>query len=397
MRCRRIALTAVGTLLAACSSSVPAFPVVSTIRLTGHAARIGTMSYAAWPQASHDARRSGTSPSVGPHTGHIRWTRKLEGNVTPGPVIGPGGTIYAASNAGVLHAVDPRTGKDRWAFDGGGSYGLDLSTSPAVMTDGTVIWPGPGAVYVLDRAGRLQWRLPLSGATSPAVDGDRVVVGTQSGVVVALQVATRTVLWRVDLRSPSYGSVALSPIDRHRSYQTAGNDLFALDDGRIAWHRGLGSLCEVSPAAAPDGTVVTGTNNGLEVGFNASGTLLWSFRHVQTYSSPVVTDDGIAYFGNHHAVVSGVDAITGRLLARYQGPPHKTSNHRTVGIWTSPVIDARHDVYWGTRSGHVHAVDADGRTLFDIDTGETVDSYPALAEGLLVVGVTDGRLLAIGA
>ncbi len=148
---------------------------------------------------------------------------------------------------------------------------------------------------------------------------------------------------------------------------------------------------------APDGTVVTGTNNGLEVGFDPSGKRLWSFRHVQTYSSPVVTDDGIAYFGNHHAVVSGVDATTGDLLARYQGPPNKTSNRRTVGIWTSPVIDARHDVYWGTRSGLVHAVDADGRRLFDIDTGGTVDSYPALAAGLLVVGVTDGRLLAIGA
>jgi len=393
VRYRTLALLA---LVTACSSATTAVPPVATIGLAGHRGLIGTQTYAAWPQASHDARRSGTSPTTGPQTGHIRWTRKLEGNVTPGPVIGPDGTIYAASNAGILHAVDPRSGRDRWTFDAGGSYGLDLSTSAAVMADGTVIWPGPGAVYVLDSTGKLQWRVPLDGATSPAIDGDRVIVGNQSGAVVSLDVATRTVRWRAELGSSSYGSVALSPGDPHRSYQTAGSDLLALDDGRVAWRRGLGSLSEVSPAVAPDGTVVTGTNNGLEVGFSASGVLRWKYRIVQTYSSPVVTDDGIAYIGDHHAVVSAVDSATGRLLARYQGPPRKTANRRTVGIWTSPVIDARHNVYWGTRSGHVHAVDSAGRTLFDIDTGETVDSYPALTDGLLVVGVTDGRLLGIG-
>ncbi len=195
--------------------------------------------------------------------------------------------------------------------------------------------------------------------------------------------------------------MALSPIDLHRSYQTAGDRLLALDDGRIAWQRGLGSLSEVSPAVALDGTVVVGTNNGLQIGFSPSGQALWRFHNVQTYSSPVVTDDGIAYFGDHHAIVSAVDALSGRLLARYAGPARRTRNGRTGGVWTSPVVDARHDVYWGSRSGHVHAVDRNGRTLFDIDididTGATVDSYPALGDGLLVVGVTDGRLLAIGA
>jgi hypothetical protein len=42
-------------------------------------------------------------------------------------------------------------------------------------------------------------------------------------------------------------------------------------------------------------------------------------------------------------------------------------------------------------------VDAAGNVLFDLDTGATIDSYPALGDGLLVVGVTDGRLLAVGA
>ncbi len=190
---------------------------------------VSTDSYAPWPQAGHDARRSGASSSTGPRTPALRWTRQLEGNVTPGPVIGPGGTIYAASNEGTLHALDPRTGKDPWTFPPADGYGIDLSTSPAVLADGTVVWPGPGGLYALDRTGRQLWRESVAGPTSPTVDDTRVVVGSQSGTVLSIDEPTHTVQWRVDLGSSSHGSVALSPTDSHRSYQTAGHELFDLE------------------------------------------------------------------------------------------------------------------------------------------------------------------------
>ena len=361
------------------------------------AATVSTASYAPWAQAGHDARRSGASSSTGPRTAALRWTRQLEGNVTPGLVIGPGGTIYAASNQGTLHALDPRTGKDLWTFRPAGGYGIDLSTSPAVLADGTVIWPGPGALYALDRTGKLLWRESLAGPTSPALDGTRVVVGDQNGTVVSIDVPTHTVQWRVDLGSSSYGSVALSPTDPHRSYQTAGHELFALDDGHIAWRHDLGDLVEVSPAVAPDGTVVVGSNNHNERGFPPAGKQLWRYdREAETYSSPVVTDDGLAYFGDHDGVVNALEAATGKVRARYLGPRRRPADNRSIGVWTSPVIDATHAVYWGTRSGHLHAVDAAGTQLFDLETVATIESYPALGDGLLVVGVTDGRLLAVG-
>lgn len=37
------------------------------------------------------------------------------------------------------HGLDPATGEDRWRFDGGGSYGNALSTSAAILPDGTVV------------------------------------------------------------------------------------------------------------------------------------------------------------------------------------------------------------------------------------------------------------------
>jgi outer membrane protein assembly factor BamB len=383
--------------LTACSSSTTSTSTAA-LSLAGHTGAVSTHAYAPWPQAGHDGRRSGASSSTGPRTAALRWTRQLEGNVTPGPVIGPGGTIYAASNEGTLHALDPKTGLDLWKFSPGGSYGIDLSTSPAVLANGTVLWPGPGALYALDAKGTLLWKEALSGPTSPALDGDRVVIGSQGGTVESIDVATHTILWKVDLGESGYGSVALSPTDPHRAYQTAGTHLYALDDGKVAWKQDLGDISEVSPAVAPDGTVVAASNNPVTRAFSPAGKQVWSYdRHAETYSSPVVTDDGIAYFGDHRAVVTGVDSKTGKVLARYQGPTQKPKDGRSVGIWTSPVIDSSHAVYWGSRSGHLHAVDAAGKVLFDLDTGATIDSYPALGDGLLVVGVTDGRLLAVGA
>jgi outer membrane protein assembly factor BamB len=385
-------------LLAACASSgpLPEQPLTSTTSASVVA------SWSAWPQASHDARRSGSSTAHGPTSGKVRWSRTLEGNVTPGPVVGVDGTVVAASNAGVLHGLDPATGADRWVFDGGGAYGLDLSTSPAVLPDGTVLWPGPhNTLYALDAHGRLLWMEPLRGQpTSPAVEGTRVVVGDSQGGVTAFSVTagSHRRLWSVDVGGSSYGSVALSPTDPRRSYQTVDRALVALDDGTVAWRRQLREVTEVSPAVGPDGTVVVGDNSADEYAFHPDGRTAWRYEHGgQTYSSPVVTADGTAWFGDHRAYVTGVDVRTGRVRARFRGesvePPHGPS----VGVWTSPVVDADHHVYWGTRLGHVYGRAPDGKLLFDVATGATVDSYPALtADGLLIVGVTDGRLLALG-
>jgi hypothetical protein len=48
---------------------------------------------------------------IGPAAKTIRWRRRLEGPVTPGPVVGPDGTIYVASNVGVLQCG---TMRERW-------------------------------------------------------------------------------------------------------------------------------------------------------------------------------------------------------------------------------------------------------------------------------------------
>lgn len=360
----------------------------------------------AWPMAGHDPRHSGSTWVLGPTTGRLRWERRLEGNVTPGPVIGADGTIYAASNAGVLHAIDPSTGADRWVYDGDGSYGSDLSTTPAVLAGGVVLWPGPrDALHGVDADhGDLLWRHGLDDfVLSPVVlpDGS-VIVADMGGTVERLDWPTGsrrqapTPRWSVELAGESYGSPALLG---GLVYATAGADLVAIDagTGRVAWRFTTGALIEVSPSITPDGTAVVASNDPFTYGVGPDGVERWRHERVaMSFSSPATTGTGLVVEGDHRSGVDIVEAAGGRRVGRLQADGDRTRTARSIGVWTAPLVDGAHRTYFGTRHGHIHGFAPDGRQLFDIDVGATVDSNPALtADGALVVGVTDGRLLAI--
>ncbi len=355
-----------------------------------------------WPGALHDAAHSGTSAVVGPQGATIRWTHKLEGPISAGPAVAVDGTIYESSNAGILHALDPMTGADKWTFNGGGSAddGQDLSTTAAILSDGTILWPGPrSTLFALDPSGRMLWSQALQGTVlSPAVGATgKVYVADSKGDVVALAPTPTTVskLWTISIGKESFGSPALAADGT--IYGTADKDLVAITDAgdhaTVAWRFHAGDIIEVSPSVAPDGTVVLGTNDPYEYGITAKGAVAWKYpRKAFSYSTPAATVDGLAYFGDNDGYVDVVNSATGKPLGRYDGTA-KAISSVGVGVWTAPLVDARHDVYFGTAAGHIFGFAYGGARLFDFNAGATVDSYPALTpDGTLVIGADNGML-----
>jgi len=359
-----------------------------------------------WPGAIHDPRHASAVAAgvVGPQDGRVRWERRLEGNVTPGPAVAVDGTVYAASNAGTLHALDPSTGADRWTFDGGTSYGSDLSTTPAVLADGTILWPGPGdTLFALDPAGRLLWRQRFDGfVLSPVDRGDgRVYVMTMTGTLTALDAgpARHDLAWAARLGGPSYGSPAIAPDGT--VVTTVDDEVVAVTDtgshGVVRWRWRAPATIEVSAAVAPDGTVVVGPNDEFAYGLNADGSLRWRWRKGDwSYSSAAVTPDGRAYFGDHLGFLDVVEAATGAVVRRMATIPKSEPHPGGVGIWTAPAVDSKGNVYFGTVVGHVYGFGPDGTQLFDLATGAAVDSYPALGpDGTLYIGSANGSLYAL--
>lgn len=389
--------------VASCGSSgpLPISPQPTSARTSVFAAPAqppSRPSWSQWPSAQHDARHSGASVTPGPTSGVLKWQRHLEGAATGGPVVGVDGTIYAASNGGVLHALNPSTGADLWTYDCGHTHiGDDLSVSPLVLPDGTVLWPTPGReLLALSPTGRLLWSTTLPGQpTSPAsVDGHRIYVGDVSGSVTALDVAPHEnprVVWTIRVGAVSYGSVVVG--DNRRVYTTADSALIAIDDSgpaaRTAWTANPGDdITEVSAGLAPDGTVLLGTNGSREWAYRPNGTLAWHAARVITYSSPSITATGLAYVADHSGTVHVLRIDDGAEVVAYH--PSRAQ------IWSSVVIDSDYRVYFGTQAGHLVGLGADGTILFDLDLGAPVDSYPALtADATLVVGTRSGTLTAI--
>lgn len=352
----------------------------------------------AWPTAQHDLAHSGTSTATGPQDGTIKWTAQLEGKVEPGPGVAADGTIYASSVAGVLHALDPATGKDKWKLKGDGTFkAADLSTTTAVLKDGSLLWTGPGpALYRVSAQGKQLGRFPLdSTGLSPAVVGKTAFVATMGGVLHKLDLSTNKPkeVWKVTFgKGTSYGSPALSS-DHKTIYTTIAKELVAITDkgktGSIAWRFAAKGGIEIAPAVAPDGKVVVSTNDKNAYGVSKQGKQLWTAPVKNlSFSSPAVTPGGLAVFGDNSGLVYVVDTKDGKVLARQPV---------TGQVWTAPAIDAKGDIYVGTHSGHVVGYAPSGKQLFDITTKGSVESYPALDKsGTLYIGSEDGKLYAIG-
>lgn len=355
----------------------------------------------AWPAPQYDARHSSGTAAIGPQTAAIRWSTQLTGAVVPGPVIGTDGSILVATNSGILTALNPRDGSVRWSFDGGGSYGFDLSTSPAVLADGTIVWPGTAdTLFGLSASGHREWSLPFDGVVlSPAVAGrDRVYVADGSGHLTALVVQGGKVTkkWRLALGDTSFSSPSVGP--EGNIYTSDATHLYAVRDlgasGVVRWSFTTKKMIEVSSAVAPDGTVILGTNHDKEYGIRSDGTVRWAIDIGDyTYSSSTATPAGLAYFADNTGRVRAVKVSTGKVveLLRPLGPTGKEH------AWTSVAVDAAGDMYWGTQAGHLYGYTADGTQLFAADVGSGVPSYPALGgDGTLYVGTLDGRVLAVG-
>jgi outer membrane protein assembly factor BamB len=111
--------------------------------------------------------------------------------------------------------LNPTSGADRWSYDSGQAVGGDLSVSPLILPDGTVLWPTPDReVVALSSIGQVMWSRKTAGhLTSPAsLDGRRVYVGDTSGVVTAIDIAghdSPTRAWTIQVGTVSTGSVVV--------------------------------------------------------------------------------------------------------------------------------------------------------------------------------------------
>ncbi|MGR3484947.1 MAG: outer membrane protein assembly factor BamB family protein [Paracoccaceae bacterium] len=193
-------------------------------------------------------------------SGGILWRQDLRASGTAAPAYA-NGRVYLVSRDGRGWALDARTGRIEWSFDGlPASAGFAGGAGPSVSGDLVVFPFASGEVSATFAGGGLpRWRADIGGrretraqatiddvAADPVIADGRVYLGTLGGRTLALDAATGERVWTAD--EGAVGPVATTPTSIF-----AVNDIGQLlrldaDTGAVVWRVTLPQFVQTRPA-----------------------------------------------------------------------------------------------------------------------------------------------------
>ncbi len=348
-----------------------------------------------------------------PAFGGLQWRVQTNGPVRSSPVLA-GANIYIGSGDGNVYAIAARTGVVRWRHETGAA----VASTPAVA-NGLVFVTGNDGRFRAVRAsdGRLAWSFATGAAvplkwgyesgeiytSSPAVEGQVVVFGSQDGHVYALDIRTGRERWRFRAGGRVYASPAVAAGTVYAADQAGSVFALSLTSGRQLWRFdtdgtrlnsadwGFDRTTVQSSPAVAGGSVYVGARDGFLYAIDrATGTQRWRHDHKVSWvnSSPAVSG-GLVYAGTSDGrFIQAVDTATG--TERWRANAQST-------VWASPAVDSAL-VYVGEGDGTMYALDKrTGKEAWRYRVGHRLFSSPLVHDGRLYFGSDDGGVYAVNA
>ena len=269
----------------------------------------------------------------------------------------------------------------RGVYEGGGPtlLGLawraptdgDVVSSPAVANGVVYVGSGDGGLYALDLGtGARRWRYDAGApvSSSPAVGGGLIYATARDGSIFAVDAASGSRRWRL----------------------TTGHDL------PLPWGHESGDHFLSSPAYV-DGVIVVGSGDGGIYAVDAAtGKRRWRAQtEGRVRASPAVAN-GRVYAGSYDGRVYCFDLTSGVLRWRYEteGVTLKSGSYGfdRRSIQSSPAVD-NGVVYVGARDGFLYAIGADdGKLRWRVDHKVSwVITSPAVSERTIFAGSSDAH------
>jgi eukaryotic-like serine/threonine-protein kinase len=260
------------------------------------------------------------------------WVKDL-GSPIWSDVLADSDLALVGSDDGRLHALDARSGTERWTFRAGGA----VRARPTRLGDDVVFQADEGMLYRVRVAdGVERWRVRIAErpairlalgdpksryenrASAAAVADGRIFVGTHAGHLLALDADTGRRAWDVKTGD----SIVATPL------VTGGRVVVGSFDGRVyAVDAGSGAQvwqfdthgAVTDAACAFDGNVIVGSRSYDLVALDAgAGRPVWSrYFWFSWVESPATIARGIAYLGSSDAAaLHAFDAHSGRTVWR---------------------------------------------------------------------------------
>jgi outer membrane protein assembly factor BamB len=240
------------------------------------------------------------------------------------------GRLYVGTGFGVVVALDPRTGKKLWDK----RVGAPVRTSPTAASDRVFVVTREGEVFCLSGVdGEQVWTfrgLPepasILANTSPATDGNLVVVPYPSGDLVALRFADGQPAWSETLSRTRTASSLTAMSDTARP-AIDGGTVFAVGhagrmvataekNGERLWSLSVPSI--QGPWVAGDTVFVVDTTGQLMAIQRRDGKIQWTTKlpGATTWSGPVLAGNRL-WVTSAKGQLVGVEASTGKVAATH--------------------------------------------------------------------------------
>jgi len=271
--------------------------------------------------------------------GTERWRMQL--NATGGLAVRSPGIAVPTSRDQILD-LNPMDGSITGTHDAGG-----VVTGHPLPLQGELVWVTEGGQVASDAG----WSTAGSDSALgvPSADSVHVYFATLTGEVVAASRARAR--WRAVLPGRVVGGLV-----------SADGMVFASYIGELGRPGGVAAI------AADSGAVV------------------WRVPLSDDPASGPVLGNALVIPDRSGAVV-GLDPATGKTVWHTELP----------GSPSTALAFGEFGLYLGNADGHLHRLDPDdGGEIWSIDLGATPAASPVVLPGVVVVGLTDGSLVAIG-
>jgi len=320
-----------------------------------------------------------------------QWRFPTGNGIEANPGAG-GGMVYVGSTDNNLYAVNIATGRQAWSYPAG-----SVTAAPEVVGAVVCLSTSTGHFYALSAAsGARAWDVnagvPAIYKRTWAVDGDSVILGTETASPQAYDAATGAKGVSFSTQAPYVTALSAD-----------GGVLYALDafgilyafqtaTGTEIWHRQLLSTDDPpgTGLAIGGGSVYVGTASGTLYAIGAaSGQVQWTYRPGSGIDADLAIAGGVVYLKDNNGTVHAISAASRTPVWTRTGP--------ATGLYGLTVAGGR--VYYTTALA-VQALDAtSGRPVWAFSAPGNAEflSTPAVASGLVFIGCYDDSLYAIRA
>jgi len=298
---------------------------------------------------------------------------------------------FVGNDAGTMTAINTASGSPKWTYQV--PSGAKIRSSAVIDPNGNVIFGADdGNLYVLNSSGGSVTTLPLGGNVgSPAYDNGNIVVASDSGNVYSYADGTWTNNWSASTGAAVHSTPAYDALN---GVVVVGNDsgtVTAFDSGvgTVRWTATTAGAIDNAPVIS-NGSVYVGSSNGTLYAYKElTGALEWTYKADSAIQGALdVGGGGFINFGT----------ASGKI---YSIKPGGTAEFVKAAIYGNSAITGISGVtktqFVANASGLVAAMRVSGKeswNAWSYQTGGTVSQPPAILNGTVYVGSSDGNLYA---